>query len=123
MSSSNKPVRAPALIHRNPDCSLCGEETELVDDYFQCGECGFYWPINGVHDELGTPCDEDTPICGNRVRPFIDYRGPVALSQKTREQVYTCVLEAGHESQWCRGVDDDEKWPQDHSWVSTRTGG
>ncbi|WP_329069027.1 hypothetical protein [Amycolatopsis sp. NBC_01480] len=83
----------PPLIHRNPECPLCCDETSGDGTCFWCAYCGATWPVTGDGD--GEWSDVDAARCTSVIRPFVEY-DPVKY-QGIAGTRYRCYLDAGHD--------------------------
>lgn len=86
----------PPLAPRCPDCSICGAETNYVDESFECDNCGCYWPDSGAaYDEPGEwhwpdrQCDAD-------IQPFVDNQF-VDPTAPYKYRTYRCLLGQDHD--------------------------
>lgn len=101
--------KLPDLEFQPPDCPLCGEETNPVDDCFDCESCNLSWDRHG---ERGERMDPQLPQCLAECTPYDGKlpNGGLRYSFLAGNR-YACVLDAGHvgeDDQPHRGVRIDE---------------
>lgn len=93
MTERRKRAEAPSLSFDPPDCSICGESTELAENQFTCPKCGSLWNQDGSFNAWADP---EVDQCETTVKPW-ENRSYVAADSPLREHVYRCILAKGHE--------------------------
>lgn len=93
----------PPLEPTNPDCSLCGIGTELIDDYFTCEACQAWWPARTCHRKPGRWHNAQAAQCRSTFAPWAGDPRPFLATA-----VYRCVLNEHHDDQHRSG--DDMDW-------------
>ena len=89
--SAVKRDAAPALYHRAPDCSICGEEVSHDGDSYYCEHCNAYWP-----DPVGEgEWSDDTKQCPSTHQPFA--RNPFAAGKPYQFDAERCLLDEDHQ--------------------------
>lgn len=110
----------PDLEFRCPDCPLCGNETNSVDDWFDCEWCNLTWDKRGTH---GQRQDPQRPQCTAECAPHDEkspsggFRWPFLAGNR-----YRCALDADHVEQEIphRGmrIDKPDLGHDTHEWPS-----
>ncbi|MFJ5984253.1 hypothetical protein [Lentzea sp. NPDC092896] len=96
---ANRPLETtqptpPPLIPRNPECSLCGDEVNLEDDYFLCENCDISWPMYDQGYAPGEWTQFGNVRCQEVVQPRLDNTWIRNLAE--RAERFQCVLDADH---------------------------
>jgi hypothetical protein len=91
----NAPTREvpPALHHRSPDCSICGEEVSHDGDSFYCEHCNAYWPEDS---DDGAWNNDTAEQCASTHQPLA--RNQFAKGKPYQFETRRCLLDAGHET-------------------------
>jgi hypothetical protein len=95
MTDTERPS-PPPLQMASPDCSICGHETNPVDNEFVCDNCNCSWPVDDIGG-IGTWDDDQVGQCTATVKPRInnDY---FADDDPKKHEEFRCVLDADHPS-------------------------
>lgn len=84
----------PPLIPRCPECPLCGDEVNPVDDYFLCENCDVSWPMYDQGYATGEWTQFPDVRCKEVVQPRVDNGWIRNLA--LRAERFQCVLGGDH---------------------------
>jgi len=82
---------APPLEPRTPLCSICGDETDYMDEDFVCLDCEVRWPSETFHLDDGTWDEPDAEQCPSELIPW-----PGHAEMVLREARFRCERTADH---------------------------
>ena len=100
----------PPLEPTNPDCSLCGTATELIDDYFTCETRQAWWPTRTCHRKPGEWHEPQAEQCRSLCQPW-----PHDPTAAMAAVIWRCVLHTDH--------DGDHHDTDGHDWTPARQTG
>lgn len=101
----------PSLEFHAPDCPICGQETNPVDDFFDCESCECSWDRRGDFHEWDDPMASQ---CEATIQPYVD--NEYVVDTPSKYKVFRCVLNGGH-------YEEGVEYPIKHAHPDYFTGG